>query len=580
MKKLQVTYLALMLGFAPTILAQTLSEEIVIERNIEPVERAVIRPSWVMPTILNPRVKNVKLSFNEYYNTAEITRSVAPLQPIAWADSVMRTPYKGYVSLGYFPAYNLDVGAGYRFVNTPKLSAGAHIGFQGSSWGGQDGTEGKNSRNELHLGADLTARFSPGSLAADFNYIWSGSGMAYFADRYHRGNQSINIADISLKWQPSSVGKIGWNIDFGFNYGGFTSEKTDNFAVFNGLQTIPMEFKPAKDLNFKLGSDLSYKLGETSWVDLGVGLKFRHTNSLSVSETVTIPETENVGAVYKEYGEHTLGIITLAPAYRFVSKNITGHLGIQVDFNTGGLQKDTHFAPNIDIEWSPASIFAVSLKATGGEVMNTNASLWERDPWMTGVRGFERSNVNADIQLGLTLGSIKGFWATLGGGWSSTSNWLTPVVLEGVNTWQKRNGFSGFNYGLELGYAWRDIVTVTAHAQGATHARYYRWQDNARWNFDIAAKVRPIQKLQVEAGYSTRLDRQGFVLLPVVDGSFNDIKVSLGNTSNLFVGAQYEITNAFSAFIKAENLLNRHWSLTTNVRSPGIHGLLGVQYLF
>lgn len=576
MKKL-ITYIVL-LGLSPLAYSQNLSEEVVIERNIEPVERAVVRPSWVTPTILNAKVKSVRLSFNEYYNTAELTRSIATLQPIAWSDSVMRNPYRGYASAGYFPAYNLELAAGYQLVKKKSLTTDVHIAFQGSSWKGGANSEGSNSHNEFEIGLDLAARFNPGTLTANFDYKWSGSWMEHQVNGYDRGNQALNSVDLNIDWQPTFTGKVGWNVGFDFGFGGFTKSLAERLNVINSGGNF--KFDPVKDLSLGLTSDLSYKLADKSYVDLGIGLNFRHTNSFNTLVSRIPAGAETAVLQPEENGSQTLGIITLNPGYRFATNNITGRLGVQFDFNTGGMEKNVHLAPNIDIEWSPSSFFAASLNAKGGEIMNTNAQLWQNSPWMTGVFAFERSHLNADAQINLTFGSYKGFWALLSGGWSSASNWITPVVIEGINTWQRRKEFNGFNFGVELGYAWKDKFIVKGHLQGAQHGKYYLWQDNAKWVFDIAAKVRPIEKLQVEVGYTGRLARRGYVLIPQDNDSFQSISTSLGNTSNLFVGAEYQISRAFSAFVKAENLLNRHWSLATNVRSPGVHGLLGVQYLF
>jgi outer membrane cobalamin receptor len=54
----------------------------------------------------------------------------------------------------------------------------------------------------------------------------------------------------------------------------------------------------------------------------------------------------------------------------------------------------------------------------------------------------------------------------------------------------------------------------------------------------------------------------------------------LGNASSLNIGALYRITDAFSAFVKVENVLSKHWLITTEFENQGIHGLFGVTYKF
>lgn len=566
--------------------AQTLSEEVIIDREITPVERPVVRPGWVLPSMLSPKADVRKLSFNEFVDVAEITRSITPLGAVEWGDSVMRSPYRGYATLGYFPVFNLGASAGYRFIRTNKIDAGAHLSYEGSSWSGGDAAESDYTSNRFAIGADATATFAPGRLYADLGYVWSGTGTASYPGCYDRGKQGLNHVALDLKWEPAKTGRFGWNVAFGLGYGGFTSDKTA--ALPHLTNHVGFVFEPVKDFNLGVKSDLSYRIGSGSGILLGLGFDYRHTNNFNGLEAASF-YSESLDSYYAtavpdEYGPQSMGIVTLRPAYRFFGGKVSARLGVRFDISTGGLNHSLHVAPDIDIEWAPSSMFAAYLRATGGEVMNTNVSLWERNPWMAGVFAVERSHVNADIELGLTFGSYKGFWATVHGGFSSVSNWAVPVVFEGVNTWSNVPTFSGFNFGVELGYSWKDMVRVVGHAAGAQHTKYYRWQDNARWAFDIAAKVRPLRPLQIELGYAVRVDRAGcvYTAVPQTDGSayFLAEASHLGDTSNLFVGAEYELTPSFGIFLKAENLLNRHWAITDYIRSQGIHGLAGIQLKF
>lgn len=587
MRKQYIYALVALIGAMPGLQAQTLSEEVVIDREITPVVRPSSRPAWVRPSLYTPHVKMEQLSFHEYIGRSEITRTVTPLGSVAWADSVMRTPYRGYLSAGYFPVVNIGVSAGYRFVHNDRADVGARLSYDGGTWSGGGNALSKYRQHNVTVGVDGTLVYRPGKLTFDAGYTYSSSTMAYYPACYDRGTQSVNIAGLGLRWLPSSTGRFGWNLGADFNYGGFTDNKTGALVIFNTHVEPPFEFIPAKDVNFGVSSDLKYALTENSSVRLDLAFRLRHTNqfnSLALlpfhSESLDMDYAADVPC---EGSAQTMGVITLTPGYRFAKGTFSGKLGVRVDVNTGGFQKNTHVAPDVDIQWAPVSFFGAYLRATGGEVMNTNAELWQRNPWMTGVFAFERSHVNADIELGLTFGSYRGFRATIYGGWSRVNRWITPVALEGVNTMFMMDAFSGFNYGLELGYSWKKYVSVVAHAAGATHGKYYRWQDGAAWAFDIAAKIRPIDRLQVEVGFEARVDRRGTQLNPKVFGNaayYEVEKTSLGDVSNLFVGGQYEVTQTFSVYLKAENLLNHHWGLTDYVRSRGIHGLLGVQFKF
>lgn len=588
MNKRFFVYALISAGVASASFAQNLTEEVVIDREITPVIRNVVRPNWVTPSILTPRVEKTRLSFYEYTGTTDITRSVPQLEPISWADSVMRSPYRGYASLGYFPSFNLNAAAGYRFIHNKTMDVGAKISYDGHSWTGFEGAETKSKQNELMFGVDGTFRFKPGTLTADFGYTYSSTTPAEYPEpAYNRGNQAINMVDLSLKWKPASTGKFQWDAAANLGYGGFTKNMTDQLMAINTVGIAFFDYVPLKDVTFNVASDLAYNLSDASGIALGVGLNLRHLNKFNtvyLSSFTTIDGESHAHIFPKQIDSNTLGIITLTPGYKFVSGKISGRLGVRVDFNTGGEEKNVRIAPDVEINWAPASLFAVYLHAKGGEVMNSNRELWQRNPWMTGTIAQERSHVNADIDLGVTFGSYKGFWATLHGGWSNAGDWMTPVVAENINTWWRINSFKGFDFGLQVGYAWKKYFTVQANFDGASHRNYYRWQDNAKWAFNVSAKVRPIDKLRVEIGYDTRISRQGWIITPEISANGNPVFTAvpepLGNASNFFAGAEYEITRPLSVFLNVENILNRRWSITNNIRSEGIHGLLGLQFKF
>lgn len=585
-KSKYITILA-SVGFAMSAGAQTIETEVVIDREIVPVERAANRPTWVTPSIQSTRVEMKRLSLNEYVNAAEIKPTFTKLDPAQWADSVMRTPYRGYAAAGYFPVYNLGAAAGYRFVDNDKALAAAHISYEGATWNGEEGSEGRFSQHRFAIGADGEARFQPGVLTARFDYAYSGTGTARYPELYNRGSQGAHSVDLGFGWNHATTGAFSVNgaLDFGFT--GFANDKNEQLGPIPTL----LAFDPAKDINLGLKASLAYALGSHNRVVLSIEGRLRHLNALKMlypfAAIITgAPDGETVGYFAPEsYGSSNFGIITFRPGYCFSSRNMSLRLGIRGDINAGGLDHETRIAPDIDFQWALNDKVAVFARATGAEIMNTNASLWQRNPWMTGVFGFERSHINADIEAGATFGSYRGFWGQLNVGWSSVADWLVPVVADGVNTWSSCK-MKGFNYGLELGYSWRDMVTVVGHVKGAQHGSYYRWDDNAKWAFDIAAKGRPVAGLTVELGYEARVDRYGYMLEAVstpalVPVAFLDYRtLGLGDTSNLYVGAAYDLTETTTVFLKAENILNHRWNLTPGILSRGVRGLLGLQLKF
>lgn len=567
---------AALLVTSTAAMAQNLNQEVVIERDIQPVEREAMRPTWVSPTLLSTKVDGTRLSLNEYAGTAEITRKLPPLEAAAWADSVMRTPYKGYVALGYFPIYNAGVTAGYKFIDTRNTTLAGHIAYNGATWkADQKGFDGHYNQHQVSLGIDGRFGSKYGVLSTAVGYTYSATGAPTLdinknttADWLFRGTQGINIVDFSLNWKPTSwpafIGHLGANVQ----YGGFFNDK--EFLNF-GIPSFTLD--PVKDVVFGVNTELGFNLG-TGRLGVDVDAQFRHIDNY----------VHPAGALtYEEYGSEMPGYVALTPSYNFTTKNVSGRFGVRFDIETGGLDHEVRLAPDIDLQWAPSSMFAISLTATGGDVLNSNAELWRRSPWMTGWFTNERSHVNADVNLGLTFGSYRGFHATVRGGWTSAANWLHLVDVQSFqNEWMPSSTFDGFNAGIELGYSWRDKVIVSASADIAQHGKLYRWADNAKYVFAVGAKVRPIDRLTVELGFDARVDRFAYSLSNnySIPSTWIHTKTSLGDTSNLHLGAWYDFNDAFTAFVEAENLLNHRWLLAPTVDSKGINGLFGIQYKF
>lgn len=585
--------------------AQNLVKEVVTEREIEPVERPAVRPSWVSPAVTVKRSEVKRLSPGEYTGTAELTRTVSTLEPVAYKDSVEVSPYRGYAALGYFPAFNLGASAGYRFINNKSTNAGAWLQYDGASWRGYDKEADKTSLNTLTIGADGTHHFGFGRLSAQAAYTYSRAFAWPICGDKDNGKQSMNDIGLRVDWNGTIARR--WRYNVGAHIG-YTAMGNDRMIVASPFSLSPSSLETPRPMTLpgmhetsyggRLG--VSYQAGEKSaWmVDVDADfLSVDNSNSLlpwavplaiesGTSASVTTGTWYATNALFSD-GRQTLGDIAVTPAFAFARNRFSGRAGLRFDFNTGYNHK-VRLSPQLKLSWAPTSLFAATLDVTGGETLNHAAGLWAECPWTTGVLATNASHIPVDAQLSVTFGQWNGMSARVYGGWSRANDWLTPVAVADVYAWAAKS-IDGLNYGIDLSYQWRDKVTATASAQGARHGHYYRWRDNAKWVFDINVRVTPIKPLAVEAGWNVRVDRRMWSLKPVVD---NDLSwpalfpywdgdhVNLGDANNLHLGASWQFNDALTAFIKVENLLNHHWSLMPGLRSNGVHGAVGAAYKF
>lgn len=112
-----------------------LSAEIDVERTVVPrLELQAPLPS-VVPAIIASGEAPMRLSLSEYTGgAADFASKPGGFLGPSYTGLTAASPYRGYVWGGYFPAYNLGIGAGYRFIRRERTSLGAALQFDGSSY--------------------------------------------------------------------------------------------------------------------------------------------------------------------------------------------------------------------------------------------------------------------------------------------------------------------------------------------------------------------------------------------------------------------------------------------------------------
>lgn len=106
----------LMLFVCMDAVAQDLTKEITVEKDIVPIEREASRIDR-LPQLRLPAVAMKRLSWSDRAVAAPVTASISTLAPAAYLSDMPRPEYRGYVYAGYFPALQADISAGYRFLS-------------------------------------------------------------------------------------------------------------------------------------------------------------------------------------------------------------------------------------------------------------------------------------------------------------------------------------------------------------------------------------------------------------------------------------------------------------------------------
>lgn len=573
--------------------AQNLQKEITVQRTVNPDERPAQRPRAVSPQAMDKKPNPVVLELDEYTGTVTPTPSMTRLEPVAWGDTIALTPWRGYLAAGYLPAFNAGVAAGYRFVNRSELQAGAWLNYNGATWKGYTGMPRLHDHT-LAMGGDLAKKLGTNTLTASLRYRYGNVNApgAYEPTLY----KSQHINDIALN--------TGWAGTIGHDTRYKARLDVSHFAFGNDdpMPSMGAWLDPLKETVLDLGGCISWQATPSAVWALDAYTTFKKDNHLQYF----VPRTDMWGDGASTPGEPRVtlgrggsddleGYATFTPSLDVNTGNIHLRLGARLDINYGNIRDNgliglnsydaasrLYIAPDAALDWTPSSNFAMYLTATGGERLNTLASLWDANPWMSGASGADRTHINADIRLGFNLGQWRGLFAGAWASWSKADRLYVPVTIDGNNTWAA-SGCEGFHFGAHAGYALRDILTVKATVEGGQQGCYYLWTDMAKLMARFTLTVKPVQPLAIEAGWHIRTDRYGWALSAQSLGQWGYWQgqtVDLGNASNLHAGARWTLTPQWTLFADIDNILSHHHQYVPGVRSKGINGLVGFEVKF
>lgn len=609
---------ALIAAASPSaLLAQEqLSKEITIERDIVPEVRAAKRLN-VFPAAITQTPRTVTLQAHDITETTDIPAMIATLDAAPTSAAAPRTPYRGYVDAGgFFPGNIADISAGYAIISDQATRLNVWGQFNTDSYR-------RDSRHCFFAPSPITgevtaedgykhrATMTSGRLGVDFGHIFDGYGtlsastsfgFASFTDTRYK----YTVPD--TEWtDKTKQGTLDWNLDLlwkGNTASGLRYFIGAGTGLFNFTKNLPPEeidgsahyfdLSPRKavhETSWNLSAGISQDINDVSRAGVELSAEFDSFNhwrdgNLIVTSSVLDDQTTGNTPYWDDimYGASakgkTLGVITFKPYYRLQSGCVTLKAGVNLEgsVNSG---RFLHISPDVTLAVNPASGFGAWLKAEGGEHINSARSLWTYSRYANPLYTYRTSSVPLKGEFGLRFGPVKGLWLALDLGYACADNWLLPVwnALGMQSVTFREADLRAWKFGGTLHYDYGTIVSaeVAFHttAGNGVKGSWLEWRDRERSRLDAAVSVRPIERLTLDLGYRMSLKRN---MLMGSDDGFRDI--SLGDKSNLSVGAAYRITGACSVFARVENLLNdKNW-VTPDIPGIGVTGLVGVALKF
>lgn len=538
-----LTILALGAGVAA---AQDLKTEVVVDRTVEPAERAATRLSGLTPEVVLPVFQAPSIRQSIYTRLSPLTRTYTRLDPAAGIPAAEPSPYRGYAAIGYFPTLNLGLAAGYRFLDSERFSLGASVNFNGERYKSTPSVGTERHIQSMLPSVDVDFAWRPDSrstLSASAGYRFISQETALWEAN------KVNSGCLSLGWASETGGlRYSVGVKAAFEKSGDTKPVDAAGAVVPGVGQQVYGF----------AADASLPVGGVSRFGIGLEGEFVHTGAI----------TESTYA----HEASTLGAVGITPFYDLASGNLSARVGVKVDLGVGGEGSKVHVMPDMRLQWAALPQFSVWADVSGGTVMNTFSSLRQITVYQLLSHDFGRSDIPVAADLGFNFGPFAGFSASLFGGYAVANEWLMASG-EAVNPYLALD-VKGWHAGVALAYEWK-MVRVDASAEFSPSDYDRAWfsnYDRASSIVRAGAEVKPIERLTVGVGYEFRGGRKAY--------SAQGAEYGLGCVSDLKANAAFKVSDACSVFARVENLLGRKYDIMHGLPSQGVHGLVGVEVKF
>lgn len=540
---------ALLAIFLPLLAnGQELEKEITIEREIVPELRAATRLN-IYPRLQRPDLRPVSLTFRDYSQWSELTPMLNPYEPAYTGDAAEPCPWRGFVKAAYVTETNARLKAGYRIVDTEKTLL--NFGIEGSYNDFKRRSElfdekVRVRRLEAGANAGLRQRFDGGKLSIDTRLLFS---------RINHPEELLDPLRNALDWRIGAKweGLVG---DKGLGYG-----VRADYRLFNFMRRAAGDVQPMRQHAISVGGNIIQTINEHSAAGVDIAGNFLNFNRFGTIE---------------DKGK-TQGYIALRPHWVFDNGTFSARLGVRADFsfNAG---KAVHVAPDILAGYNPESWLGISLRLGGGEHLNPLAELYREAPCFSPYFSYGMSHIPFEGGLKFRVGPFKGFAVELGADYAAANNWLMPMYAQELPVWGAFD-LRSLKVAARLSWQYRSIVSLAAGFEAVctdgAKGEWYLWRDRSRQRLNAEVAVKPIEKLEIKAGYSRRMDRT----MAYTDGTETNY-LNLKDYDNLSAKVSYEVLKPLKVFIGGDNLLDNRSMEPFGVPFQGINGHIGLVYKF
>lgn len=552
---------------------------------------------------------------------ASFSPSLITMPATGWRDTRKISRNRGYLELGAGSWLNSTLSAGYRFINNDLTTLGVRLQHNSTSiWKPEitplysDTRQWKYDESLGIYGSHLFEEYGRLEAAIDwhignFNYYgfapeWAG--LCNPKDIPAVPTQTLNDISARVGWKSAEKhDAITWNASAGVRYFGYRSFYFPEFdSEVNCIKGSLARLSSTRETDVNIRGGFLFPTSSKS----GIGVDL-DADIVGYSGYKDIDPKEGIKP-------DTYGVVKLTPYYRFSIDKLNLRLGAQIDIAAKAGEEDDrysalHFAPSVTLDYNAGPV-QLYLRALGGSRLHTLASGYELDyyqqPFITSTRPVYSP---LDGSLGFTFGPFSGFSAGFDfafrisrgeylGGWYTTMmndyEWTPAPGLpdkigdsfaEYTYNSDQTTNLHGYSVGLNLNYDFGKILKLSARGnyqpqKGTTG--YFNGYDRPRWTARFTAETNPWGRLKFILSYDYRGVRNCYTsALFYNDANIRQSELTsmrLPDLTMLGFGASYGFSDSFSAWIQADNLLNRHDITLPRLPQQGIRLAAGISFLF
>ena len=549
--------------------ADELHKEITLDKDVVTAQRDVNRQS-LSPEITLPAITAKRLAFSDKSTMATFSNSIARLDAATYANNLLDGPASGYVTAGYFPLFNLNLAAGYQFLDNDRTKVNAWMNYDGTNYDRNDLTV---KRHHATIFADASHILIPrlmlfGNASGTFDTF--NYPLFYNADDQHTRQVNANIG----------VRSLGNGLPFAYY-----ARLKYNHVSFS--ESIPMladnGAKPINENKFSFYGGVTANFDEYSSISLDVRAAYTRYGGDEYREDV-------IGK-FAEVEKKNHFKILLNPHIDYAKGKASAHIGFEFKAALAPKTK-IYFAPDVDLQYRLNNWLGFNAHVGGGEVINSFEKVLPVDIYASPNIICATGHVPVDALLSVNLGPFHGASLSLFGGYSIANDILAlddryitiidemgePQLINAGAYSLRNTDMKGFRFGASAAYKYRDLVEAKASFQMAPQKAdrgYYPWLDHAKKVVEASVYVYPLKPLSVGVKYTLRTSRATYYTNE--EGTFRN---SLGNVNSLDLNGTYRLNDNIRLHATLENLMDRNWQIFNGVPASGITGLIGATYIF